>query len=390
MAHYYTLSTFLRQTPNRTLAEYFHKRDLLTAFDFTALTPAEFPPILAQMEDLTYEQRETVSRDFQEIFMLANAAGAVIMRDVSGSAGLDVADDLEAKENHYDRAMWLFLNHNDGPGSPFFFCTRLAHLRDLPFSRAKQRKDLPRRVPRSDTDACVEMAAGLQQFYRGQGRGHKCIVEHYLRADPDRHCYFAFPEDYTTSELEYDGDKLLPHSRKSVLEVGFIYRPDEGLLEIGASGGKTEIQALQRIFCRAALGMEELPPPRNDEVYKLDGLLRRNFAFPTDPEDGIEGVKLTSLRLLRIGSRARKITIEQSADAQEHLLDWLDEVLDQERAPARHWQVEQARFRATWRATAGKPPKTLTFTLTRPDSTSLKDLPNHRVIKSYLKRWRLM
>ncbi len=390
MAQHYTLNTFLRQTPNNLLARYFRRRSLPKAVAFNRLKKTECEPIIQAMESLPDDQRSKIENDFQDIFTLANPSGTQIMQDISRYHGLKIADKLEAMENHYHRAMWLFLYQNDGPDYLFQVCTRLAHIKDLPFSKAKQRKNLPKRKPRFDRVTLRRMAKALREFYSSQGRGHKCIVEHYVRPDPIRHCYFAFPEDYSTSDLEYSRNALVPRNRKSVMEIGFIYRPDEGTLEIGAYGKKAEIQELQHIFCQVALRMNELPPVRNDQVYKLNRLMRRHFDFPTDPEDRIESVKIVSLRLDYTASKYGRITIEQSPESRKSLYDWIRRVLDVEKIPLRMWDVTQAKIMVAWRRELRRRQKTLTFTLTTPDSSTLKDLPGHQVIKRYLKKWQLM
>jgi hypothetical protein len=40
---------------------------------------------------------------------LANKEGTIIIRDETEFHELNLADDLEAMENHYHRVMWLFL-----------------------------------------------------------------------------------------------------------------------------------------------------------------------------------------------------------------------------------------------------------------------------------------
>ena len=390
MGQHYTLNTFLRQTPKNLLAEYFRHLGLLGDIDFESLKKTEYESIIREMENLPDDSRAGVENDFQDIFTLANPSGTQIMLDMAGYLGIDIANILEAKENHYDRAMWLFLEHNNNEQDLFRVCARHAHIKNLPFSKTKNRKDLPKQEPRHDQATLDHMATALQDFYRGQGRGHECIVEHTIRPNPTRHCYYAFPEDYSTSELQYVESNLVAQNRKSVMEVGFIFWPDEGTLEIGAHGKKQEIQALQHIFCQHALGMEELPPIRNDQVFRLNELKRRYFDFPTDPEDRIESVEVVALRFNLTGNKDRKVLIEQSSDSLGSLHDWIARALNQVKVPLAMWEVTQAKIKVTWRLEPGKRQKTLTFTLTTPDSSTLKDMPHHLVIKEYLKRWNLM
>lgn len=392
MAHEYTLSTFLKQTPKPLLKAYFDKVGILGGVDFVGLAKRDCEPIILAMDALDDDVRSDVERDFQDMFMLADKAGTQIILDETSLAGLKVADEIEAMENHYHRALWLFLNHRDrrvNGATIFENCLRFAHMKELSFTNAKRRKDLPKREPRFDQPTLDGMAEALRAVYRKQGRGHRCVVEHALRPGPDRHCYFAYPEDYTTSELQYEGEDLRRQCRKSVFQIVFVYRPDEGVLEISAPGQKKDIEVLQEVFCRYALEMDSLPPRTNDRCYELNGLKRADFAFPTEPADQIDKVEVVALRMNVVGNRRRRITVEQDPNSGETLHGWMKAALNEQRVPLRMFDVTHARFKVTWRARPGEKAKTLTFSLTAPDSTSLKDLPQHNAIKRYLKPWKL-
>jgi hypothetical protein len=283
MAHEYTLSTFLKQTPKPLLKAYFDNAGILGGVDFVGLARREWEPIIVALDALDDDVRSDVERDFQDMFMLADKAGTQIILDETSLAGLKVADEIEAMENHYHRAMWLFLNYRDqrvNGATIFENCLRFAHMKDLSFTNAKRRKDLPKRVPLFDQPTLDGMAEALRAVYRKQGRGHRCVVEHALRPGPDRHCYFAYPEDYTTSELQYEGEDLHRQCRKSVFQIVFVYRPDEGVLEISAPGQKKDIEILQEVFCRYALEMDSLPPRTNDRCYELNGAQTRRLCLP--------------------------------------------------------------------------------------------------------------
>jgi len=390
MAHDYTLNTFLRQTPNHLLKDYFARRGVLDEVPFDALKKREHEPILAGMEALDPTPRARIETEFYDIFCLATKAGTQIIMDEAGLRGLDIADQIEAMENHYHRAMWLFLNHGPLGDGLFLACSTIARINELSFTTSKRRKDLPKISPATDDETCCRLAEAISVLYRSQGRGHRCKVEHFLRPDPTRHCYYAWPEDYTTSELQYDEVDLLgPRLRKSVFEVAFVFRPDEGTLEIHAPGKKAEIQALQEVFCRITLGMDQMPPSTNDRCFVLNGLKSEDFAFVTDPVDGIAHVHVVALRMNTLGSRRCRLTVEQDPASGESLHDWLDRALHRERTPLEVLDVNQARIRVEWAPVDSRKPRTLTFTLTTPDSSTLRDFPHHQIVKRYLEKWQI-
>ena len=390
MGHDYTLSTFLRQTPNSLLKEYFGSNGTrLSGVDFDALKKTEYSPVLEAIDKLDNGHRDQIEQDFQDVFLLADKPGTQIIIDLADLHGLDIADALEAMDNHYHRAMWLFLNRQHNGTDLFDECSTLAQTKFFSFSNSKRRKNLPKRDPKHDDATLAEMSKALRAVYREQGRGHRCSVEYCFRPNPDRHCFFAYPEDYSTSELQYDGDDLRRQRRKSVFQIAFMYRSDEGVLEIGAPGGKKDANVLQEVFCRYALGMDRIPPPTNDRCFELNGLKKSNFSFPTDPADGIDFVKVVALRMNQTGNRKRRITFEHDASGGEDLHTWIKRALDETKLPLRMMDVTQARIRVVWKPEQGKKPRTLTFTLTAPDSMSLKDLPHHQTIRGYLKRWKI-
>ena len=389
MARDYTLSFFLRQTPWELLKEYFDGRGILTDVDFTDLKKREHEPVLEAIEALDDGTRATIDRDFQEIFELATPQGARVMVDEAAILELDIAGMIEAMENHFQRAMWLFLNKTQGGTNMFETCLTLSSVERLRYNQSRSLKDLPAKDPGHDAATLEEMTNALRVIYARQGRGYKCKVEHYRRPNPDRHYYVALPEDYATSGLQYDGDTLVRIPRKSVFQVVYIFRPKEGLLEMSAPGDKREIRELQEVFCRYALGMPHAPDVKSERCYELNGLKDRAVKFPTDPKDGFKKVEVMALRLNQAGNKRRSILVSQDPGGNESLHDWLDRVLDATKVPLRMLDVSQAKIRAEWYPEQGKKARTLTFTLSLPDSSSLKDLPHHEQIKKYLKDWKL-
>jgi len=386
---HYSLSTFLRQTPRPLLRAYFDHHAILADLDFAALKRTATEPIVEAIDALDDRNRARVDADFRDVFELADKAGTQVIADHVHALALPLADPLGAMENHYHRAMWLFLNPRHGGVDLFQQCLAIAGMNDLTFTRAKRRRNLPRVVPRYDEATLDAMAAGLREVYRKQGRGRYCTAEHYFRPNPDRHCFFAYPEDYSTSELQYEDGALARRTRRSVFNVVYIYRPDEGLLEISAPGGKKDIELVQEVFCRTALGLDGIPPESDRDCWRLNGLKRLDFAFPTDPADRIAGVELVSLRLHPMGNPRRRITVEQDPASGEPLFTWLNRIVDTTRVPLELLDVSQARIRVVWESEDGKKPVARTFTLGMPDSTSLKDDPHHLVIKRYLTAWNI-
>jgi hypothetical protein len=75
MTRNYSRNTFLRQTPNKILKEYFTRKGLLTGVDFDSLPEAEIEPIAEALDQLGDEQRTDVEAEFRLVNEMACEMG---------------------------------------------------------------------------------------------------------------------------------------------------------------------------------------------------------------------------------------------------------------------------------------------------------------------------
>lgn len=234
--------------------------------------------------------------------------------------------------------------------------------------------------------------AGAYVAYRPQSRGRNCSVDVYHRLDPERYCYFAYPEDSTSTDLVYDHNQLVRRPRQSVFEVIFVYRPEEGTVELYAHGDKREKENLAAAFCTKVLGLSALPDD-GAEPFDLSCLKDPTFAFPTDPRDGVQSVDVPLLRLDlpfdRRKGAGRRITVEAKStlEAPQALHGLIRDALDPHQVTARDALVGRAKLRFTFRPVDGKRPKTLTFEVSYPDRCTLKDDPHDQIARKCLYEW---
>jgi hypothetical protein len=384
MGSTYALSTFLRQTPKLLLRRYFAASGVLEEVPFEELRPRDVSTITDALNQLEPGVRTRVDLDFQDIHALADKFATRILMDLAGAFEPELVDQLGAMENHYARAMWLFLERRRHDGDLFDRCLQLVQVEQLRFSRSKRRNHLPQYEPACDPPVLMMMAEGVKELYQAQGRGRNCQVEVYERFEPRRFYFVGYPEDYATSELEYEEDELHRRPRRSAFEVAWLFRPDEGVLEIHAPGRRDEIQTLQRIFCETALGRKDAPPDGNDRCYELARLLDPRFVFVLDPVDELDRIEVCSMRLVRSAVKKPRVTFETTPCP---LTDFLSQVNDELDTPLPQWTLTSVRLRAVWRGGDKKRPKTVSFSLSAPDASDLKDTPEHLVLKRYLKTW---
>jgi hypothetical protein len=383
MSRNYSPKTFLRKTPNHILKEYFHRKDLLNNIEFDKLGETEIDTIAQAMDALPDKQRNNIEADFQQINEMAFEKGIRVLIEEAGSVfhNIDLLPTFEPMKNHYEKAFWVFLNY------PLVFeiACNLAYMDRLgSWSSRKVGEGLAPAVEEKDKQ---KLADSLSEFYKKQGRGQRCHVDNYLRQQPERHCYFAYPEDYATTELGFDDEgKFYHRPRKPAFEVIFVYRPQSGILEV-SKGGKKLVEALQEIFCKTILGLDGLPKLEKRH-FDLSRLNDKILKFVTEPADGIEKVTLRMLRLDLPGIGNRRITLEASPSNDEQPVHTLiEKALNKSNIPLDNAVIAKAKIQIQFSGRDGKKGKSLTFEISNPDRCTLKDDPLDQIAKKYLEKW---
>lgn len=384
MGRQYSAKTFLRNVPNDLLQQYFQKQDINLGLDWGRLDETEVNPIFVALEALPADTRSRVDTDFALIHEMACEDGVQAIVEEGRNWGRDWAEPFAGMRNHYERAFWTFLNEprRFHVAGCFHEMDRLGGWRRRLVGRRLEAQD--------DEDALAELERRVRLFYRRQGRGRFCHVDYYERRDPERHCYFAYPEDYASTDVGYDENGYFLHRpRRSAFEVIFVYRPEEGVLELHAKGNKRQTDELAEIFCTTILGLVKLPDDNDRVPFDLAVLKNPEFPFPTDPKDRIAAVHVRQLRFdLPEPTRGRLTVSAHASDHRPRALRYLiDEAINQARVALDTMHVSLAKLRFVFAPRDGERPKTLTFEVTYPDRCTLKDDPLDQIAKKYLRQW---
>ena len=385
MSRNYSQKNFLRQTPNSILKAYFSKKNLLTGIDFDKLGETETGQLVEAMDGLADKQRNGIEAEFRQINEMAWGKGIGLLIE-EASSGFHTVENLvpifEPMKNHYEKAFWVFLNHR----TVFDVASNLAYMDRLgSWCSCKVGVGLAPAVEDVDKD---NLAEAVREFYKKQGRGQRCHVDNYLRQGPERHCYFAWPEDYATTELGFNEEgKFYHQTRKPTFEVFFVYRPHKGILEVSAKGGKKVVKALQEIFCKTILGLDGLPDLEQGH-FKLEKLKDKSFDFSTEPADGIKKVTVKMLRLDLPGTDNRRITFEtNSSGSGQPVYTLIENALNKNNVPLNQAFISRAKIQIEFLPKDGKKEKTLTFEISHPDRCTLKDDPLDQIAKKYVEKW---
>lgn len=387
MGRNYSPKTFLRYTPNKILKEYFGRKKVLADIEFDTLSETTIEPIAQALNELPEKQKRNIEAEFRQINEMACEMGVRVLLEEAGSVfhNLDWSQTFAEMKNHYERAFWAFLNHPD----IFEIASELAYMDRV--GSWRQRYVGEGLKPAIKPEDLENLAKGLSEFYKKQGRGHRCEIDNYRREQPERHCYFAYPEDYATTEIGYDDSGKFSHwPRRPAFEVIFVYRPDSGILEVSAKGKNDEIEKLQEIFGQNILGLENLPDKKSKR-YDLTKLKDKNVVLRTEPEDRVEKVIIRMLRLDLPGSESHRITFEASSRRDKQSIHTLiEKSLNKANVSLDSVTVARAKLQFVFAPSNGKRGKTWTFEISIPDRCTLKDDPLDQIAKKYIRQWGLI
>jgi hypothetical protein len=385
MASQYAPKTFIRRADNELLRKYLYGKGVGQDLEWESLKKRDIDPIFNAIETAPDGIRAQIERDFQTVHGLGTEGGRKTI------VGLVWDDDeimarLDGMKDNLDVAFWIFTEHGTvfEEASLFYAADSISNWRKV--------KDLPNAEPVTGELSGKLLEAALSEYFvASEGRGHICKVDYYSRGP--QHYWFAYPEDYSGLYAGFD-DKgefdFLP--QKPAFEIVFVHDPDDRSLNVYIKGQQKVAADVQRIWAEKILNEEIEIDDEVEQVYELQGLLDRDFAFPTDPEDGVYEVRVKKLRLdINPGQKRgekRRITVEADSGRTEHAVyDLLENILAGKQIPVERLKVSQACIRITWKPEGGKRGKTLTFEVSVPNSCSLKCEPRHEIAKRFLKEW---
>jgi len=385
MSRQYSPKAFMIEAPNRLLKEYYEGHALGEGIPWQHLSETDMGFVFKAYENAPEVVRRQMDNDFRDIHNLADEGGIKTLIEVGQSQfhDTDFISVFDGAEGHVERAFIAFLKYPEAfeEASYFHYADTVGHWRKRP--------RLPRMLSQPDDESRARLSKALSDYYRQkEGRGHGCDIEYHKRGE--RHYWFARPEDYAVSALIYDEQHVLSkQTQRPAFEVIFVYSESERSLDIRANGPKETLLDLQTLWGRSILECELGDPPADSIVYELDALRSRDFQFVIEPNDGVSEVRLRRLKLTVIGSDQR-ITLEAPArrDPKE-VYDLLERVLKGLDVSDDLLRVVSAGIRLVFPGTGKRREEKLTFSVSHPNSCSLRCEPKHDIAKNLLKRWRL-
>jgi len=377
MATQYQHLHFFRKMPNADLARYFESRKVALGVDLTELKENDSEAIFQAFKALSEEQQATIEAEFQAINALAFDGGIKALVD---EAAFHDKDDSFAKSiaeitGFHPKVMWAFLEKR----SYWRGASRFLHADNVSPSFWKKRIDFPPAHPCVEDEDIAELEDAISSFFYSKwGKGRNCKVEPFRRHNKEY--FFAYPEDFAQSTVEWVSDKLETLARHPAFEIIFVYCEEGHSLDIYAPKNIKAIPELQRLFAKAILKIDALPNGEFHKcVYEIDALEDAKFEFTKPEGAGISSIVVTHLRLTLDEGKNRHITLRADTKKNDKAVyDLLDELT----LPA--YSITQIGLKVIFYPVDGQASKRRTFNITPPSSCALNYDGNDAVIREML------
>ena len=304
MTSHFTPRTFLRQVSHKLLGIYLAQADIDLGIDVAELKPHNIEPIIDAINRLADDRKATLDRDLHAIWSLASAAGLQHILDEGADRSVDIVDRLQPHAGFLDKAIWTFVEER----AVFDGAARYAILDLAPGRYWKRGLPVAGASVHDIGGRTQALEAVLSEYFqREECRGKSCKIDHVAREG--RHCFFAYPEDYTSMPLAWTDAGLGPHRLRPAFEVIFVYDGQHGSLDIYFHGSKRTIERLCQLFADVVLGIPELPPTAKP-AYGLQGLKSRDFGFIRPVDSPVTEIKVKRLGFVIPGGPPMKVGVE--------------------------------------------------------------------------------
>ena len=307
MASQFSTRSFFRNTPNRFLIQYFEAKQVYLEVDWPEINESAAAVIQDAFNQVDEALKSEVEADFQDMNALACEGGAKALADEADfHQDSTFIQTIAAIESFHGKAMYAFLNKPEyWEGATVFL-----HADNVGAGSWKKRNDFNHDKPCVEPEDIAEFKTEISQYFYGkEGRGKHCEVEVYRRHNKEY--FFAYPEDFAQSAVEWQNGKLENQARHPAFEIIFVYCESESSLDIYARKNTDKILDLQAAFAKSILKIDGLTKAKPDSrVYELAPVTEPDFEFKVNEASGIMAVVVTRLRVRLNHGDNRRITVE--------------------------------------------------------------------------------
>ncbi len=289
------ITKFLKKTPVNSLQKYFElvHGELVADIEWDEAERSIRKSLLSLADDLSGEILAILKSDAERINSLTDELGQNILKH---SVTDDELEDYYKLENEHDRVLWLFLKDS----------IRFRQVEDSWYTDTGRNGRMwdafigPKGLSVSDRpEDIAAFKKKIMELFRTAG---KIQVDIYERARTDSEDnqieliqIMVYREDLPSTQLAFDEDTLISMIVRPVKEVALTYEPDTGQIEIVVEG-KESRKAIPKIFSEILLKFQIDGQQIPLKYYNIQSLLKER-ALSVDPEDGIEYVNVTMLKV---------------------------------------------------------------------------------------------
>ena len=309
---------FFRRCSPVLLKAYFEQKGVVLNVDFEKLSPRKMSALNEAWQELSSNVRNDMDIDFKSIHSLASIAGvrALVERAVFEEDLIDTFQQAGIEGEH-DRAFWTFMNRQQ-----YWKAAQVFNYADnVPASYYVKRQDVgvlsgfqPAKV---DEVTLKLFATSLSAyFFKKDGRGERCLVEHFVRQSQgrERDYFFAYPEDFARTSLEWSDDAMERRNSHPAFEIVFVYCQVAGELDVYMRAGTKHITVLQKAFGSVVLGVDLPEVAKKKETYDLSAALDRNFNPVIVTGSGIKSMRVSSMRFFIRSGKNEEVVLKAKSN----------------------------------------------------------------------------
>lgn len=368
---------FLRNIDVELFNQYLASKDL-TQIQIVDPKADQLELMVNYVDSVMPAERDKILSDFISIRELASDGGIRAVFELNEDDSFK--EKLASQANNICRALYCFAKYPD----LFDDALTLKQLESTTnfHTRTRLKKIIASEIEAKQKELEIELSAFLQSE---EGRGKNCQIDQYQFKD--RVCFIAYPEDHPRSYHFYQDGKLDLKVYHPSFEIIFVYYPDEGKVELSTRMGYKKRQKLFNLFNRAVLD-DPNPVPSNQQVLSLDEVLSDDFRLVADPEDQIDSVFISQIRLDYKYNRKKRFIVQ--LDTGKGVDSMLEELKYRNllEKSLEHYVVAQVTIKFQFKQFGRS--NRVTAVLTTPDRDTLNETASNQLVKKCIQKWGLV
>lgn len=379
MAGQYSPIQFFIKVSNKYLIDYFEKKNIHLDVDLYSVEENDGKTIFNAFKKLDEITRHNIEADFQRVHDIANVIGIIALFEEATELDNFYFIDMFKKYLHsfHDKAMFAYID------SPEYWqaASLIFQAKRLTASSWRTIINVPKlKEAFVDIDIQLLSKAIGEYFFDKEGRGKRCKIDHYRRGKLDY--FYAFPEDFSKSEVEWVRDTLLDLPHTMAFEIIFVYCQEKASLSIYAKNNSKNIPKLQQLFSQYILKqrLSGFTPLVESKIYNLEALVERDFNFVIAEDSEIHSVKILQARATCKLNPKEKITVSSCPDKNINAVhDRLAKI------NLEGFYISQVVLKAVFKPSKEKELRFKQFSITGPDKCNLTMFGEDLLIRDVLK-----